>query len=433
MAVAYSLETPGSLSGQLQSTGLDSTTASQITSFLAANGKFNPDVTLETSSKFGNDSTPGVDIYQVSTPNISIDATSETLPTASAIITTTANDTLSIANDAGNSYLIATGAGDDSLNVKSGSTGHDTILTGSGDDSINLAGSGADTVYTGTGNDSVAAYSGANTLYGYSSTPADGGDDFFQLGGGANTVYTSDGDNQLNIFAGTNNVYLSGSNTIHGYNGQPDALSGYYNLVGDNTSITLGTSTNDIMTGQGSWSIGGATGGSDSIYTEADSTNKIDLSGTTASNLVQTEGGASTIAGSDNGDTFNVFGGNNSITGGSGDNSFDVKTSAAQTLAGTDGTDYFNIASASANATLAGGSGVDQYNLDGVTSGAISITGSAGGDSLNFLNYDSSQATVTTNTATDTATYTFGGGTSNGGLTVSVSNASDVTIHFKNS
>jgi len=286
MAVAYTFDTQASLPGQLSSSGLDSVTAAQITDFLASNGVFTTGdnkASVETTTNYDYvDPTKGADVYITTSNFIEMGAAlnnGETLPSASAIVMNGGADSLSIVNDLGNNYFIATGADNDWVSIGAGSTGNDTIATGDGNDQVYLAGTGDHTVTAGAGIDTIYAYDGKNTIdlteAASSVTATDSAGikyaNLVELNGGQNTVTGSNNGDLYNIFGGSNSITAGDGNdsftvktdlaqTLDGGNG-----TNYFNVTTSDANLTLvggtGKDEYNLSATTGSVSITGSAGG----------------------------------------------------------------------------------------------------------------------------------------------------------------------------
>lgn len=343
---------------------------------------------------------------------------------------TSGNNTLTGGNSADSLHGLD---GDDSLNGRGGA---DVLYGGSGNDTL-TGGSGSDTLYGGDGTD-LASYSGAggavnvNLATGLGSGSDASGDVLFEiehlLGSNYNDTLTGDaGDNSLN--GGSGNDVLAGGGGNDTLIGGSGIDTGDYSSSGAGVTVNLATGTGsggdadgdvlsqienllgstyaDLLTGDGNANVltGGA--GDDSLYGGAgnDSLYGGDgndlLQGGTGSDRIEGGAGIDTVDYSDStsavsvnldsdsasggtaaGDTLvgveNIFGSiyNDSLYGDAGDNS----------LSGGAGNDY-----------LSGGDGEDTLN------GGAGRDTLYGGQGMDFIDYRDSNAAVSINLASNTA------------------------------
>ena len=263
---------------------------------------------------------------------------------------------------------IDTGDGNDRVNLSTLTSTNstitaETIVTGNGNDTItgNYApetitlGNGTDQVSTGTGADSVTCGGGSDSV-----TGSDANDTVIG-GGGADFIGLGNGNNQ--VTAG------SGADTINVGNGK--------NL------ISAGTGTETIQAGDGDNKIFVDAGGG-SITVGAGQ----DIINATTGNSTITAGG---------GNDFIVVGaGNNTVNGGSGSTLLAVVANANQTLingqvtvAALGVTNFTNIATVS----LTGGTGNNSFDVSGWTGLPVQINGGGGIDTI--VSNDNASFTLT--------------------------------------
>jgi Ca2+-binding RTX toxin-like protein len=388
---------------------------------------------------------------------------------ADTLYTSDGNDTI-WAGGAG-PQTVYSGAGDDAIYINNG--GESTIYTGTGQDYVSIA-AGTNEVYSdGSG---FYALSGGSNLLNVS-------DATILASGGASTIAGSDlfvnstGSESLNITTSGNDnfIYLNGTEsgvTISG-GGTSDhvqinsTLPGSWNLSGieylqyqdtaggwdlqwtgtsgadEFHTSTAGLTGSTLYGGEGNDSIwlsepGDTTvyggDGNDAFYVY-DGSNLINTDGANDSatagtapgnNFVQLEGGANTIYASGNSDLINAYGGSNEIHLGDGaytvDASNTLSSFVTDTIYGGSGSNVYNAGSG--EFSIIGGTGDNTYNINSQY-GSLTIDGStSSADYLNFTNYASTDATISTSGGT--TTYSFGGGydatTNPTGLTVTVTN-----------
>jgi hypothetical protein len=324
----------------------------------------------------------------------------------------------------GNDYIQGGPVGD----LLYGDAGNDSIIAGNGNDSIHggtgddyIQGNGGnDLIYTDDGNDLVHGGDGADSIYGGNGNQSlygDTGND--QIYGGSGTEYLDGGDGNDFIFVG------SGPATVHGGTGDDYIKSGVGNelIYGDAGNDLLvqtvdanQTLTNNSLTGQGTDFLNGI---ERVLLTGGTSANTFDVGGWTSVVSLVGGGGADVVAATDNAD-FTLADGNVTIstgasiyltgitranlTGGAGDNTFDVsRWTGTATLTGGGGNDKvvavnnanftltdtsltrssggsFTLA-AITGAVLSGGPGNNKLDASGF-SGNASLYGAAGNDTL---------------------------------------------------
>ncbi|WP_430464653.1 Hint domain-containing protein [Tabrizicola sp.] len=343
---------------------------------------------------------------------------------------TSGNDTLngSTGADTLNAY-----GGNDSLN---GGSGNDILFGGDGDDTLN-GGNGRDTLYGGAGND-VATYASATAAVNVSLATGLGsgnhatGDVLFEIEHLIGSIYndTLTGDDGANsLFGGSGNDVLAGgggNDTLIGGAGvdtadysasldgvtvnlttglgsggdaQGDVLSQIENILGSNYA--------DLLTGDGNANTltGGA--GDDSLFGGAGSDQLFGgdgndlLQGGAGSDRLEGGAGVDTADYSDSTAAVNV----NLATGlGSGG------TAAGDTLVGIENIfgSVFNdsLYGGAANNSLSGGAGndfIDAGDGDDTLNGGAGRDTLYGGQGMDYLDYSDSNAAVSINLSTNTA------------------------------
>ncbi len=303
------------------------------------------------------------------------------------------------------------GAGDDHL---SGSAGEDTLYGGEGDDGL-TGGEGDDSLYGGVGDDDLYGHGGKDALYGGA------GSDFLVGGGGKDTI---EGGAGFDYLSGG-----SGNDTLRGGD-EDDTLKGGAggdNLYGDAGDDTLiGGEGDDTLTGDvgdDAFTFGPAHG-NDTITDFTDGEDRIDLSGFSAisdfSDLTVTSdgddavidltahgGGTIRLEGFDasNLDTADFLfkpiegdNGDNTLTGGAGDDTIWGGHLGDDTIDGVAGDDTIYggagddcIDGGEGDDALYGGAGDDYIDGGGDDD---TLTGDAGADNF-VIGYDQGNDTIT--------------------------------------
>ena len=344
---------------------------------------------------------------------------------------TSGNNTLTGGNSADDIYGLD---GNDSL---TGNGGSDAIYGGAGDDTL-IGGTGsADSLYGGTGED-VASYAASTSAVNVNlSTGLGGGghasgDVLYEiehlLGSNYNDTLTGDmGDNSLN--GGSGNDVLAGGGGNDTLIGGAGVDTGDYSASGAGVTISLmtglgsggdaegdvlsqienllGTTFADMLTGDGNANTltGGA--GEDSIYGGAgnDSLYGGDgndlLQGGAGSDRIDAGAGIDTVDYSDSTAAVNVNLGSGTGSGG---------TAAGDTLVGVEnifGSIYNDsLYGSSANNSLSGGAGNDLLDAgdgDDTLAGGAGRDSLYGGQGMDYIDYRESNAAVSINLASNTA------------------------------
>jgi Ca2+-binding RTX toxin-like protein len=243
-------------------------------------------------------------------------------------------------------------SGNDTL---SGSFGDDSLAGGTGDDNLN-GGPGIDTLTGGVGDDSLYGDSGSSFLSGGD------GNDYFSPNAGANhTVSGGAGIDTLSLFL----TELTGDISIN----LTDTPSGTIPI--GSSSITFSSIENfDIWSTVGNDTIIGSNG-NDTLYAYG------------YEHFL--DGGAGDDYLNDNNASPERQGGNNTLRGGAGNDSFDTYYSDDSTLSGGLGDDYFSVNSSSGN-SVSGGDGDDYFGVMDLSDSSLS--GGAGNDLINVLYLD---------------------------------------------
>ncbi|WP_430463904.1 Hint domain-containing protein [Tabrizicola sp.] len=293
-------------------------------------------------------------------------------------------------NGGGGSDLLYGEAGNDQLFGGSG-TGSDTIYGGDGDDTITdylgndviYAGAGNDLAYGGAdndeihgdeGNDDLRGSTGNDTLYG-----GTGNDSLFG-GSGEDHLYGGDGDDQLHTGPGNDTVFAGmGSDTIilstgHGTN----VFVGGEDLDGTDVDVIDATllldDTSVTFTGNEAGTIASGTDGAtfseiEEIRTGAGN-DTVDASVTTSGVALNTGAGNDSILGGSGDDTITADTGTDIVEGGAGDDLINLGNDAEADVivfADGDGNDTlsgFDIPLDNGDGTF---TGVDQLDVSGLT------------------------------------------------------------------
>ena len=264
------------------------------------------------------------------------------------------NDTMS-GNQANNTLN-----GNDGNDVINGLLGNDTLNGGAGNDTIN-GGDGADTITGGTGTDTVHGGNGNDTITssGHGTYFGEANNDYMYAGIGSDE--TLDGGTGFDTLDTT---LWNGEYTINMTTGVTDYGESFINfenlITGDgNDTITGSSAANLIITN----------GGDDVIITG---------------------GGADTVYGGDGNDTITSSGAGY-YSGGNGDDLMYAGLGSSETLDGGAGTDTLNTTLWNGEYTINMVTGVTDYspesfiNFENLTSGngADTITGTAGDNVIN--------------------------------------------------
>ncbi|MCC0049839.1 MAG: cadherin domain-containing protein, partial [Rhodobiaceae bacterium] len=356
------------------------------------------------------------------------DAAGDTFSSVENLTGSAGNDTLT-GNTAAN--VLDGGDGDD---VLAGGLGADTLIGGIGNDTAEYVNSNAAVTVdlstgTGTGghaegdtlsgieilsgsqfNDTLTGSANADTIYGNSGNDAiDGGD-------GDDTLSGGDGNDTLRGGAGADQLIGGNDTDIADYSGSSVSLT--INLA--TNSASGGDATGDTFSG-----IEGVTGGTQADSLTGDAGNNI-LDGQEGDDLLIGGAGADTIIGGTGFDTVDFTASASGVnvdlttgTGAGGDANGDtysgiervIGSAQADTLVGD--TSDNTLEGAAGNDILRGGAGddtliggADDDTLEG-GAGADILTGGTG---IDVVDYTGSDAAVTVNLATSSAT----GGHANG-------------------
>jgi hypothetical protein len=253
-------------------------------------------------------------------------------------------------------------AGADSLDgtigadLINGLAGDDTIFGLLGDDTLR-GDSGNDTIYGGEGNDTLRGGKNADLLYG-----GDGDDVFLVVGDENNQPWEND------TYSGG-----AGNDTILGSSGD-DLIR--LTDIGDDDAEFTGIETID----------GGD--GYDIISVKGDRELNAKLPGLTLLNVEELQGGneANIMQGTDDGISMRGFNGNDTITGGLGDDSI-KGDNGNDTLIGGLGADW--LSGGNGNDSLDGGDGFDiaffsgnraDYTIEESPDGSLTVTHNGGGE-----------------------------------------------------
>ncbi|MFZ5961328.1 Hint domain-containing protein [Thalassococcus sp. BH17M4-6] len=364
-------------------------------------------VNLATNSVAGGDAQG--DVLTGGVENVIATAQADTLTgdgLANSFAAGAGNDTLS--GGGGSDTLL----GEDGADTISGGTGNDSLVGGAGDDTLE-GGAGADTLNAGAGMDYVSyATSTAgvtvnlttNTFSGGHATGdvSEGGIDGI-IGSGFNdslTGYDPQGPDWTNVISGG-----AGDDTIDGMGGD-DSLYGEAGadsiLGGDgNDVVDGGTDADTLDGGLGDDTLVGGSGG-DSI-SGGDGADFIDAG--TGNDIVSGGAGNDTIGGNDGDDVIAADDGDDAVLGGSGNDTIGGGAGADTILGGADddvisgGTGADELYGDGGNDTIffgqgdtvSGGDGDDVFNLvDLAEAGSAGITilggttSQSAGDTLNL-------------------------------------------------
>ena len=187
--------------------------------------------------------------------------------------------------------------------TNSGSPGNDYIVAGNGSDSVN-GGGGNDTIYGNGGNDTLCGGAGADHIYGgsgHDSIFGGSGDDVVVAGTGNSSLYGNDGNDTL--IAGSGNDWLegnAGSDTMDGGTGQSVVIGGTSAAAQSDTGDTIfgGTGNNIIIGDNGTVDENSAWPASGKPFVEPVVVHSYDLTANAPQN--------------------SLYGGNDTISGGSG-------------------------------------------------------------------------------------------------------------------
>lgn len=246
------------------------------------------------------------------------------------------------------------------------------IFTSSADDSL-LLGAGNDTIQAGTGENTIDAGAGDDSIY-YT---------------GTDSIHGGDGDDLIGM-----NLSLAGSSTVYGDDGNDTILAGAYNdslFGGDGNDSILGASGDDTISGEanddyiydieGSNSIDGGAGndtiigsgvinggdGNDGLQADSSSSSAVTIDGGIGNDIINGALGYDSLIGGDGNDYVDGHEGNNTISGGDGNDTIQ-SYGGTDSLIGGNGLDYmFGFAG---NDTIDGGQDSD------------TIYGGAGADSI---------------------------------------------------
>jgi Ca2+-binding RTX toxin-like protein len=363
----------------------------------------------------------------------------------------------------GNAYIVG-GKGNDSI---SGGTGNDTIYAGAGNTSITLSsaaseishvygGNGVDNIHGGGGTDFIFAGDGSATLQGGSGTEvmySGAGNDVLIAGAGSDTLYGGSGTDLLQGGSG-NTVFVAGSGneTIRGGSGSNtykfDAGFGNVELQNTQASDTFvfgaGTSVTDLTvtatmgsTGNLALQIQSASGGQlvvDNGLSGAISNFKFAGSGSTLNlndlmaqassvsttltstngNVIFSAAGNDTLTGGAGNDTIYAWNGGNKLQAGSGNQVFFSETGFNQLTGGTGNDTLISVAgndtitSGTGNDSIVGGAAPNTYLLN-LGSGHDTISGTTYRDNITFGANITQADLIATRTA-DGVLLTYGSG-----------------------
>ena len=283
------------------------------------------------------------------------------------------------------------GAGNDLILINPGWTGGDTNDGGAGVDTFQIgfstsggyaidlaagtfAGGGDTTsrlfnienLIVSNGNDTLTGSSAANRLEGL------GGDDVINGGGGADTLLGGDGNDTLTSGGAPGNVMSGGAGddvlitTDNGF-GSGEGGAGI-----DLYDISAGVGGGNIYTYDMSAGGGVALGGGPNFFTFIDEFENLNAILSSGGAIVTGNAKANRITGSNAADTIDGGAGNDTLLGGDGDDRLSV-TSGFNNLSGGAGDDYFNMSAAGGNSgafsgqTLDGGTGTDTVDYSNYT------------------------------------------------------------------
>ena len=256
------------------------------------------------------------------------------------VITTDQADVVDASSKAGSGGInVDTRDGDDTI---TGGIGADTIAGGGGNDTID-GGSGADSIDGGAGNDTLDGGAGNDTLeggLGNDTLYADGGDDSLSGGDGADSLYAGAGSDTLDGGAGDDFLEVDdvdGSVTVVGGTGT-DTLD--FDATGAN-----GVSATFTGDGAGNFSTSGGSNGTFTQIQEIWGTGQndtIDASADSAGTEIEGQGGDDSINGGSGNDTLDGDSGDDTIDGGAGNDTI-LAEGGDDSLTGGDGNDVFQF------------------------------------------------------------------------------------------
>lgn len=259
-----------------------------------------------------------------------------------------------------NASLIGLDPADSSNDALYGGADDDTIFGGFGDDTVSgdagnddiSGGDGNDTLFGGDGDDTVSGDAGDDQMTG------DAGTDTY-YGGDGNDTFTIDNDDDLSFVYGGEN------------SGDWDVLNFNTTTGGQGVDVTFDTEES------GSFSFGD--GGSDGTFAEIESVqytgaaDTVDASALTGGISANTAGGNDTIIGGAGNDTFDAGSGADTVDGGAGDDTINA------------GGGWDSVDGGAGNDTIYGANGFD--NITG-GEGADLIYGGNGNDTITFADGD---------------------------------------------
>lgn len=363
---------------------------------------------------------------------LTIDASALDAAVSTATDSTAENLTVN-GGSATKALTVIGGAGDDDISsgsgndVITGGEGNDTVDSGSGNDSID-GGAGADSIESGTGNDTILGGAGNDTI--------NGGQGADVLTGGANA--------DTFVYKNLNESFGSTIDTITDFTSGTDKLNitdasnatrsvvfagNVAGLAAAQLAITATTGTDYLLSVYDTtaqklyvdWDQNGVINNSDLVISLTGVTSLVaadvvstngaiigttiadDLRGTTGNDVFFSLGGQDTVTGGDGNDLLVLTSGANTISFASletilGTSSNDQLTLATagtvlvnlaagtNTLALANGTNSITLTSATTTA-VTGGTGDDAITLSAaVASGTVSFTGSTGSDSITLAN-----------------------------------------------
>jgi parallel beta-helix repeat protein len=318
--------------------------------------------------------------------------------------------------------------GDGNVTVNGG-TGTESILLGNGNNVVN-AGSGSDTIGVGNGNNQIFAGSGGETI---------------QLGDGKNYVAAGTGTDSITAGNGDNKIYGdSGGSTISAGSGQDIIIGGSGNdsitAGGGNDFINPGTGTNIVDGGTGNTLLEISANANQQLFTGSVVVTGLGTTTFTHIASVALTGGA----GNNSFDVSGWFGAPVQITGGGGTDTivstadtdytlgdgsltrsdgtkFSLSGISAANLGGGPSDNKFDLTYWHGTAIIAGGGGVDELLAGNVIGGVLTNTTltRAGAGTLNFSGITRAQLTTSIAGSTsidatgftgDLALYGQGGG-----------------------
>ncbi len=292
--------------------------------------------------------------------------------------------------------------GDDSANHLNGHLGDDVLNGGAGNDFLR-GGAGADVLNGGAGNDVLNGDDGADVLNGGA------GDDILRGGEGADALNGGTGNDWAYYNSSNAAVTVDlGNNTATGGDATGDTFTGIERVLGSHHDDTItgdgaanylsghfgddvlngGTGNDILFGGEGADALNGGTGTDWAYYTSSNAAISVDLSsntGTGGEAAGDTFTSVERVLGSLHDDTITGDGVANHLSGHFGDDALNGRA-GNDVLRGGAGTDALN--GDGGNDILVGGEGADALN---------------GGAGLDWAHYISSDAAVTVDLGSNTA------------------------------